>query len=93
MSASQRYVVDLCYCMTWNGLLMRATLQGKHVVFGKVIRGFDDVIPKIMAVPTDKKDKPAVPVVITNCGELELRAPAKGMCVFIIVFSFLFRSC
>jgi len=48
-------------------------LNGKHVVFGKVIRGFDDVVRKIAQVSTDEKDRPAVPVIIHNCGELELR--------------------
>ncbi|KAH8994816.1 cyclophilin-like domain-containing protein [Lactarius akahatsu] len=48
-------------------------LNGKHVVFGKVIRGFDDVVRKVAQVATDEKDRPAVPVIIFNCGELELR--------------------
>jgi peptidyl-prolyl isomerase G (cyclophilin G) len=48
-------------------------LTGKHVVFGRVIRGYGDVIPKIMDVPTDEKDRPRVPIVVSNCGELELR--------------------
>jgi len=48
-------------------------LNGKHVVFGKVIRGFEDVMNKIAEVATDEKDRPAVPVTIYNCGELELR--------------------
>lgn len=48
-------------------------LNGKHVVFGRVIRGYD-VFQKIAEVPTDEKDRPAVPVVIANCGELVLRA-------------------
>ena len=43
------------------------------MVFGRVIRGYEDVIPKIMDVPTDEKDRPKVPIVISNCGELELR--------------------
>jgi peptidyl-prolyl isomerase G (cyclophilin G) len=58
-----------------------AYLPGKHVVFGRVIRGFDDVVLKIAQVTTDEKDRPAVPVIIFNCGELELRkkpAPARS---------------
>ena len=43
------------------------------MVFGRVIRGYEDVIPKIVDVPTDEKDRPKVPIVISNCGELELR--------------------
>ena len=52
------------------------TTPGKHVVFGKVIRGFDDVVRKIAQVSTDEKDRPAIPVIVYNCGELELRKKA-----------------
>ncbi|KAF9223581.1 hypothetical protein BS17DRAFT_733170 [Gyrodon lividus] len=48
-------------------------LNGKHVAFGKVIRGYDDVIKKLAQVPVDDKDRPQTPIVISNCGELELR--------------------
>lgn len=48
-------------------------LNGKHVVFGRVIRGYDDVIKQITEVPTDERDRPERPVVIINCGELERR--------------------
>jgi peptidyl-prolyl isomerase G (cyclophilin G) len=45
---------------------------GKHVVFGKVISG-REVLQKIVEIPVDGKDRPTTPVVISNCGELELR--------------------
>lgn len=48
-------------------------IPGKHVVFGKVIRGYE-VIQKLAEVPVDAKDRPLESIVITNCGELELRA-------------------
>ncbi|WVW81864.1 hypothetical protein I302_103862 [Kwoniella bestiolae CBS 10118] len=54
-------------------------LTGKHVVFGKVIHGLEH-IETIGKLPTDERDRPLSPVVITHCGELELRrapAPAK----------------
>ncbi|SJL00006.1 uncharacterized protein ARMOST_03317 [Armillaria ostoyae] len=57
-----------------NGSQFFITLREcKHVVFGKVIRGYDDVVKKIVDVPVDAKDRPTTPVTITSCGELELR--------------------
>ena len=49
--------------------------SGIHVVFGKVIRGYEDVVKSIAQVPVDAKDRPQTPIVISNCGELELRKP------------------
>ena len=42
---------------------------GKHVVFGRVIRGYAEVVQKIADVPVDEKARPNVPVTITNSGE------------------------
>ncbi|KAJ3808835.1 cyclophilin-like domain-containing protein [Lentinula aff. lateritia] len=50
-------------------------LNGKHVVFGRVLRGYDDVVQKIAEVPVDGSHRPLSPVVIHNCGELELKKP------------------
>uniref|UniRef100_H3G611 Peptidyl-prolyl cis-trans isomerase n=2 Tax=Phytophthora ramorum TaxID=164328 RepID=H3G611_PHYRM len=46
-------------------------LDGKHVVFGEVVRGID-VMKKMESVETVAKDKPAAmqSVVIEDCGEL-----------------------
>ncbi|KAJ7677339.1 cyclophilin-like domain-containing protein [Mycena rosella] len=52
-------------------------LNGKHVVFGKVIRGYDEVVSKLADVPVDEKSRPLPTVLISNCGELELRKVAK----------------
>ncbi|KAI0293797.1 cyclophilin-like domain-containing protein [Russula brevipes] len=67
-------------------------LNGKHVVFGRVIRGFDDVVSKIVQVATDEKDRPVVPVIIFNCGELELRRKAASPLRSCIFFIFSFES-
>ncbi|KAJ7559996.1 hypothetical protein O6H91_04G110400 [Diphasiastrum complanatum] len=45
-------------------------LDGKHVVFGKVVEGLD-VLKRIEQQPTSgSKHKPDVPIKIVNCGEL-----------------------
>ena len=44
-------------------------LDGKHVVFGRVIDGLL-VMRKIENVPTGGNNKPRLPVVITQCGEM-----------------------
>lgn len=43
-------------------------LDGKHVVFGRVISGFSDVFKAIESTPTGAQDKPKKDVVIANCG-------------------------
>ncbi|KAH8094569.1 cyclophilin-like domain-containing protein [Cristinia sonorae] len=52
-------------------------LNGKHVVFGRVIRGYDDVVTKITEVQTDEKDRPIVPITIANCGELVMKSKVQ----------------
>eukprot|EP01060_Flectonema_neradi_P027468 TRINITY_DN37070_c0_g1_i1.p1 TRINITY_DN37070_c0_g1~~TRINITY_DN37070_c0_g1_i1.p1 ORF type:complete len:244 (+),score=59.68 TRINITY_DN37070_c0_g1_i1:47-778(+) len=42
-------------------------LDGKHVVFGKVVQGLD-VLPKIASFAGDKDGFPRVPLRITSCG-------------------------
>ena len=44
-------------------------LDGRHVVFGTVLEGFD-VVKKIEATPTGPRDRPRSPVVIRAAGEL-----------------------
>ncbi|KAK3262076.1 hypothetical protein CYMTET_29048, partial [Cymbomonas tetramitiformis] len=45
-------------------------LNGKHVVFGKVLEG-QDIVSKIEALPTGAKDVPRKNVVIAGCGEIQ----------------------
>jgi cyclophilin family peptidyl-prolyl cis-trans isomerase len=77
-------------CHKCAGFTRARTTPGKHVVFGKVIRGFDDVVHKIAQVSTDEKDRPVVPVIVYNCGELELRKKTahSRTCIFFSFLSF-----
>ncbi|KAG8908493.1 hypothetical protein FRB99_005851 [Tulasnella sp. 403] len=50
-------------------------LNGKHVVFGRVVSGYELAV-RISKLPVDGKDRPLQPVVISHCGELELRKTA-----------------
>ena len=44
-------------------------LDNKHVVFGKLIDGLL-TLRKIENVPTGNNNKPKMPVIITECGEM-----------------------
>lgn len=51
-------------------------LDGKHVVFGEILEGFD-IVEKIEAAPTQPGDKPTKQVKIAKSGELEV--PPEGI--------------
>lgn len=51
-------------------------LDGKHVVFGEVLEGYD-VVEKVENVPKGAGDKPSKPVKIAKAGELEV--PEEGI--------------
>ena len=49
-------------------------LDGKHVVFGRVVSGHA-IVEQMEQVKTDSNDEPLVDLKIVHCGELELRLP------------------
>ncbi|XP_039578759.1 peptidyl-prolyl cis-trans isomerase B [Passer montanus] len=49
-------------------------LDGKHVVFGKVLEGMD-VVRKVEGTKTDSRDKPLKDVTIVDCGTIEVEKP------------------
>ncbi|KAL2717502.1 Peptidyl-prolyl cis-trans isomerase B [Vespula squamosa] len=49
-------------------------LDGRHVVFGKILKGMN-VVKKIEAVSTDSRDKPTEDVVISNSGSEAVTEP------------------
>lgn len=51
-------------------------LDGKHVVFGEVLEGYD-IVEKVEDVPKGAGDKPAKTVKIVKSGELEV--PDEGI--------------
>jgi len=49
-------------------------LDGRHVVFGKVVEGMD-VVKRIEANPTNSRDQPLKEVLISDCGVIEVETP------------------
>lgn len=56
--------------------MITSWLDGRHVVFGEVLEGYD-VVKKIESTKTAPGDKPAEPIKIAKSGELEV--PAEGI--------------
>lgn len=50
-------------------------LDGKHVVFGRVLEGLDDVFRAIETQEKDSGDRPLLPVLIADCGEYRDDSP------------------
>uniref|UniRef100_A0A061RV08 Peptidyl-prolyl cis-trans isomerase n=1 Tax=Tetraselmis sp. GSL018 TaxID=582737 RepID=A0A061RV08_9CHLO len=46
-------------------------LNGKHVVFGRVLEGYDEVVDKVQRLPVDRSGRPSKPVVIADCGVID----------------------
>jgi len=55
--------------------IVTSWLDGKHVVFGKVLKGLD-IVNQIEDVPKGQSDKPVQDVVIADSGELPLNLDA-----------------
>lgn len=51
-------------------------LDGKHVVFGRVVSG-KEIVSGIEDLPVDNRSRPLQPAVISNCGELILQRSSK----------------
>jgi len=49
-------------------------LDGRHVVFGKIIKGMD-IVRKVENTKTDGRDKPAQDITIADCGHEEVSDP------------------
>ena len=45
-------------------------LDGKHVVFGQVLKGME-VVKEVEALETDAQNLPKTKVIIANCGEIK----------------------
>ena len=58
-------------------------LNGKHVVFGEVIKGME-VVRAIERTRTNSSDKPLSPVVIADCGELKESTVGDGCLVLCV---------
>lgn len=81
MFSFKRFVGHYLYATT--DLLHFINFPGKHVVFGKVIGGYKEVIKRVEQIPVDEKDRPTMPVLISSCGELELRLKPHDLpCMF-----------
>ena len=57
-------------------LIAHSYLNGKHVVFGEVLEGYE-IVEKIEDVPKGPGDKPSIKVTIVKSGELPV--PEEGI--------------
>lgn len=73
LSSSSPPLLPREYCLEsikCNILTSPRWLDGRHVVFGEVLEGYD-IVDKIQDVPKGRGDKPAEAVKIVKSGELK----------------------
>ena len=63
------------YAHTLRSIARSDTQDGKHVVFGKVISGYE-IVDLIQRVPKNGRDQPNDKVTIVDCGELSMEPEA-----------------
>lgn len=49
-------------------------LDGKHVVFGKLVEG-DDILTRVEQMDTGSRDRPSKDIVVTDCGSIDVETP------------------
>jgi len=69
-TAVTSWYLRLSCCKVYHSNI-RTRLDGKHVVFGEVLEGYD-IIEKIENVPKGAQDKPQKTVKIAKSGELDM---------------------
>jgi len=60
-------------CQFFITTVKTSWLDGKHVVFGKVVDGFDTTVRTVERTPTGPGDRPSESAVISQCGILPLQ--------------------
>ncbi|KAJ5764267.1 Peptidyl-prolyl cis-trans isomerase B [Penicillium manginii] len=58
--------------------IITSWLDGRHVVFGEVLEGYD-IVDKIQNVDKARGDKPSTPITIVKSGELKFEAEAEDV--------------
>lgn len=70
LQPSPQYAITIYVCLK-SQLIKQQWLDGKHVVFGEVLEGYE-VCEKIENVPKGAQDAPTKAVKIAKSGELEV---------------------
>jgi len=59
-------------CQFFITTVKTSWLDNKHVVFGKVVQGFEETVKVVENTPTGSGDRPSEPVTVSQCGILPL---------------------